>query len=186
MWHLTKNFGLSSLQLNDESVSSLEKLLSVADRIGAIADGAQRKLRYLVLIGTIASMSLATIAFSMDSPWWWNCLKVGLLLLPAFVWCVVLLVLNQLKEAPELVSQLVNDDNGLVENIQNFSLKEPDGLRGLFSTVRAFRQEEGFDVVFDTISGVGLIINPFFAFLAFFAMAILFVFILIAPFVMLF
>jgi hypothetical protein len=95
-------------------------------------------------------------------------------------------VLNQLKEAPELVSQLINDDDGLVENVQSFSLQEPDGLRGLFSTVRAFRQEEGFDVVFDTISGVGLIINPFFAFLAFLAMSLLFLFILIAPFVLLF
>lgn len=167
-------------------MSSLEKLLAVADRIGAIADGAQRKLRYFVFVGVLASSALAAIAFSIDSPWWWNTLKVGLLLLPAIIWCVVLLVLNQLKEAPELVSQLINDDDGLVENVQSFSLQEPDGLRGLFSTVRAFRQEEGFDVVFDTISGVGLIINPFFAFLAFLAMSLLFLFILIAPFVLLF
>jgi hypothetical protein len=166
-------------------LSSLDKLLAVAERIGSIADSTQRKCRYFVLIGAVASAVLAFYAFSIDSLWWWNALKMGVLLLPAIIWCVVLLVLNQLKEAPELISQLVNDDSGLVENIHNFSLKEPDGLRGLFSTVKAFKQEEGFEVVFDTISGIGLIINPFFAFLAFLAMTILFLFILIAPFVLL-
>ena len=158
----------------------------MAERIGRIADGIQAKLRWFVLIACLASAVLAVSVFSVDSSWWWNCLKIGVLSLPVMIWLLVLVVLNQLKAAPELVSELINDDNGVFENMNNFSLKEPDGLRGLLSTVKAFRQEDGFDTVFDTISGVGLIVNPFFVFLAFVAILVLFLFILIAPFVLLF
>lgn len=172
-------------------MTSLDRVVSVAERVGSIADGIQAKLRWFVLIAGMASSLLAIMAFNIDGSWWWNAIKVGLLLLPSLIWLLILLVLNQLKQAPELVSELVNDDNGVFENMDSFSLKEPDGLRGLFSTVKAFRQEDGFDTVFDTIGGIGLIVNPFFALLAFISIVILFLFILflfilIAPFVLLF
>lgn len=167
-------------------MSSVDNIIAVADRIGSIAESIHNKLRYFVVLGILASSVLAYYVFDGDSSWWWNTLKVGVLLAPAFIWLMVLLALRQLREAPELVSKLVNDDDGLFENINSFSLKEPSGLKGLVSTVRAFRQEDGLGAVFDTISGVGLMVNPFFLFLSFFALVVLFMFILIAPFVLLF
>lgn len=158
----------------------------VAQRIGSIADSLHNKLRYFVLLGALACALLAFAAFDIDSSWWWNALKVIAFMVPALIWFLVILVLKQLIETPELVSQSLHREDGLVQSMKSGSLQKPSGLRGLYSSVRAFQQEEGFEAVFDSISGIGLIINPFFAFIAFFALAVLFLFILIAPFVLLF
>jgi hypothetical protein len=107
-------------------------------------------------------------------------------MIPSLIWLLVLLVLKQLKETPDLVSQSLRSEDGFVQGIKNGSLEKPIGLRSLYSSVRAFRQEEGFEAIFDSIAGIGLIINPFFAVIAFLALALLFLFILIAPFVLLF
>lgn len=163
-----------------------ENIIKVSNRIGGIADSVQRKLKVFVFVGVVASAILAFKVFNIDAVWWWNIVKLSVVFLPALVWLMVLFVLNQLSEAPDLVSTLINDDDGLFENINSFSVKEPNGLRGLVSTLRAFRQEEGFETVFDTISGIGLMVNPVFALFAFFTLAILFMFILIAPLVLLF
>jgi hypothetical protein len=166
-------------------LSTSNRVIAVAERIGIIAESLHNKLRFFVLLGAGACMLLAFTAFDIDSPWWWNSVKVGMFMIPSFIWLLVLLVLKQLKETPELVSESLGGDDGLVQDLKSVSLDSPVGLRSLYSSVRAFRQEEGFEAVFDSISGIGLIINPLFAFIAFFAMAILFLFILIAPFVLL-
>ena len=167
-------------------MSSVERLTLVVNKIGEIANGLQRKLSYFVVLGLVASLALAWKAFTPESVFWWNALKCGVLLLPSLVWVIVWFVLDQLREAPNLVAELSHDENGVLANLGDFSLKEPEGLRGVFSTIKEFRKEEGFEVVFDTISGVALIANPLFAILAFLSMAVLMVLILITPFVLLF
>lgn len=167
-------------------MSASKQVEVVAQGIGSIADSLHRNLRYFVLLGALACALLAFTAFDIDSSWWWNALKVMVIMIPALIWLLVLMVLKQLVETPELVSQSLHSEDGFIQNLKNGSIEKPSGLRGLYSSVRAFQQEEGFEAVFDSISGIGLIINPLFAFIAFLAMAVLFLFILIAPFVLLF
>ena len=171
-------------------MSSKSNILSVAISIAEFADRAQNRLRWFVLVGGIACVALAITVFNPESTWWWNAFKVGVLMLPALIWVVVLWAFSQLTQAPELVSELITGDEDFIESQNRFSVNSsagrPIGLRSLFSAVRAFQQEEGFETVFDAISGISLIVNPFFALLAFLAMAVLFLFILIAPFIVLF
>lgn len=162
-----------------------EQLTLVVNKIGDIANGIQRKLRYFVVIGFAASSVLAWKVFNLESAIWWNAIKCGVLLLPALIWVIIWFVLDQLREAPELVAELSDDEDGVIANFENFSINEPEGLRGVFSTIKEFRKEDGFEVIFDTISCIGLIANPLFAVLAFFCAVVLVVLILITPFVML-
>jgi len=148
-------------------MNAKEQLTRVVDKIGDIANGLQSKLRCFVVVGLAASLALAWKVFSFDSTVWWNLLKCGAVLLPSLIWVLVWFVLNQLRDAPTLVSELAADENGVLANLNEFSLKEPNGLRGVFSTVRAFRKEDGLEVIFDAVSGVALIANPLFAVLAF-------------------
>lgn len=166
-------------------MQAIERLVQVVDKIGDIANALQSKLRYFVVVGGCASLALAWKVFSSESAVWWNVLKCGSVLMPAMVWVIVWVVLNQLREAPNLVAELASDENGVLASLTEFSIEEPKGLHGVFSTIRAFRKDDGLDVVFDTISGVALIANPLFAALAFLSMAVLSVLILITPLILL-
>jgi len=161
-----------------------EQLKRVLDRIADIANSLQTKLAYLLGIGVIASAALAWNFFSSESALWWNVVKCGLVVFPVVVWILIWFVLNQLRDAPSLITELANDDEGVFANLGDFSVKEPDGLRGIFSTIKEFRKEDGFDVIFDTISGIALIANPLFAILAFLSMVLLLILIVITPFVL--
>ena len=166
-------------------MTAIQQLTLVVNKIGDIANGLQSKLSYFIGIGLLASSALAWKLFSLESALWWNIIKCGVVLLPAVIWVIVWLVLNQLRDAPNLVAELASDENGVLANLNDFSLKEPNGLRGVFSTIREFRNEDGLEVVFDTVSGVALIANPLFAVLAFLSMAVLSLLIVITPFVLL-
>jgi len=158
-----------------------EKLTTVVGRIGEIAAGVQSKLRWFLAIGFIATLILLWQAYTPDGALWWNITKCGLISMPVLILGFVWSVLNQLREAPSLVAELTSDDKGLFANFDELSIREPNGLRGVFSTVAAFRREDGLSVVFDTIGGISLIANPVFALLAFIAMGLLLMLILIAP-----
>lgn len=168
------------------SASTKEKVIALVNRIGEIASKLLAKITWFVVAGLIASVGLAWELYSSDSALWWNIIKCGFVALPALIWAFVWFVLSQLRDAPELVANLAQDEDGVFSNLDEFSIKEPNGLRGVFSTLSAFSKEDGLSVIFDTIGGITLIANPVFAIIAFVAMAILFLLILIAPFVLLF
>lgn len=161
-------------------MSALDTVSNVVDQVAAIAAGIKRKLSYFVLFGLVATGYLAWSIYSPDSAAWWNALKCGALAIPALIWVFIWSVLAQLQQAPELVSQLMDDDDGLFANLEHLSLSEPQGLSGVFNTLREFKQEDGLSVVFETLSGVGLLANPVFAIFAFAASTVLFIFILVA------
>lgn len=171
---------------NTEAQSARARVVSLVNRIGEIAEGALAKITWFVVIGVLASGGIAWKLYSADSALWWNLIKCGLVLLPALIWALVWFVLSQLRAAPALVADLAQDDDGLLSNFDKFSLQEPNGLRGVASTLNEFRKEEGLSVIFDTIGGIALIANPLFAVVALLAMVGLFSLILIAPFVLLF
>ena len=165
-------------------------LTRVVNRIGDIANAVQAKIRFFVVVGLVASSALAWKAFSLESAIWWNVLKCGLLVLPVLIWLLVWFVLNQLRDAPNLVADLVREEDGVLASLSETGLsqrllKEPEGLPGVFRTIREFRRQDGLELVFDTISGVTLITNPLFVILVFLSMAILSVLIIITPFVLL-
>lgn len=162
------------------------RVVSLVSRIGEIAEGALAKITWFVVVGVLASGGIAWKLYSPDSALWWNLIKCSFVLLPALIWALVWFVLSQLRAAPELVAELAEDDDGLFSNLDKFSLQEPNGLRGVASTLNEFRKEDGLSVIFDTIGGITLIANPLFAMLALLAMVVLFLLILIAPFVLLF
>ena len=161
-------------------MSAAETLIKVVDRVAEIAAGVKRKLGYFVFVGVVASGFLSWLVYSAEAELWWNGLKAALIFIPAVVWMFIWSVLNQLQDAPVLVSQLVADDEGLFSNFDELSLSEPNGLSGVFSTLRAFRKEDGLEVVFDTLGGVTLLANPLFAIFAFANWVILFMLTMVA------
>lgn len=167
-------------------MSAIDTVYRVVERVADIAGSVKRKLSYFVIVGLAATVYLAWLVYSPDSSLGWNVFKWGVLAIPALVWAFVWSVLAQLQEAPALVSQLVEDDDGVFSNLESLSLSEPKGLSGVFSTLREFRQEDGLSTVFETLSGIGFLANPLFAIFAFAALAILFTFILIALAILIF
>ena len=162
-----------------------ETLSQLIDRIADIANSVQTKLNWFLGFGVVASAVLVRELYSNESALWWNTVKCGLVVLPVLVWVGVWLVLNQLREAPQLVAELANDDEGVFANLSDLNLKEPNGLRGVYRTIREFREEDGLDVIFDTLSGIALIANPLFFIAAFLSIILISMLIIIAPFMLL-
>ena len=163
-----------------------QRLTELLEQIAEIADGTQQTIRYMVLAGVLATAYLGWKVYTPESALWWNLTKCGLLALPCLIWLFVWGVLSQLKQAPELVTELVSQEDGVFQNLSDLSLDKKQGVRSLFSTLRAFKQEEGLELVFDTIGGITLLANPFFAILALLAALALIGIILIVPFVLIF
>ena len=161
------------------------EIVEIFDRLAALGASLQRKLSWLLGFAMSASVYLAWAAYSQHSYLWWNIAKCMIILLPVLIWWVIWAILGQLREAPELASALANEQNGLLTNLQTARLSDKSGVRGLFSTLNAFRQHEGLNVVLDTVGSVGLLVNPLFAILAFIMLVILFIFILITPILLL-
>jgi len=107
-------------------------------------------------------------------------------MVPALVWCFVWNVLGGLQQTPTLISSLASQEEGVVSNVQSLSLQKKEGLRSLFDTLRAFRNQEGLEVVMNTIGGLALLANPVFVAFTFLCMAILLLFMVIAPVALLF
>ncbi|RBP51632.1 hypothetical protein DFR28_1021064 [Arenicella xantha] len=152
----------------------------IVERVGMIADSIVRKITWFVVLGVFATLYLAWNLYSAESALWWNVLKCGVIALPALLWAFVWLVLSQLRDAPSQVAGLMDADNELMLNLKSVTVGESRGLRGLFSTLNALRKEDGLSAIFDTIGGVTLLANPFFALLALVMMAVLGLLILIA------
>ena len=111
-----------------------------------------------------ASLGLQMISYS-DSTWWWVLLAL-MLGLPLLIWMLVWYSLSQLRQAPELVSTLAEQPNGVLSSLSDMDSVRQEGLRGLYQTVRLFREQDGMDTVIDSIGGAAVLANPFFALLA--------------------
>ena len=158
-----------------------EFLQGVAD----VAEGVKRKLGWFLLVGLIASSSLAVQAYSPSSALWWNAIKCGLLMLPALLIAYIWNALGQLQEAPELAANLASSDDGLLGTLQSSGLSRKSAVTGLFGTLRTLRKEEGLGVVMDTIGNVTLLANPLVALIAFIMIVVLILMIMIAPLLLL-
>ena len=161
------------------------EIVEAFNALAELGASLQRKLSWLLGVGMLASASLAWAAYSQHSYLWWNIAKCMTILLPVLIWLIVWVILGQLREAPELAASLASEDDGVLANLQAMNLRDKRSLRGLFGTLRTFRQQEGLSVVLDTIGSVGMLANPLFAILAFIMLVILFIFILIAPILLL-
>lgn len=161
------------------------ELVEFLERIAAAANSLQRKLSWLLGTGLACSGILAWQAFSPESTLWWNIVKCGFLMLPALLWLFVWSMLGQLREAPALASTLADREDSIFNNIKESGLSEAVSVRSIFSTLKAFRQEEGLSVVLDTIGNVSLLANPLFVIIALIMMVIMFFFILMTPFFLL-
>ena len=162
------------------------EISKVIEQIAETARGAQRGIRYFLFAGLSASAYIAWQVYAVDSPIWWNILKCGLVLAPAMIWVFLWLVLLQLQEAPELVSELAHQPEGLFNNLHELSLTQTKGLRGIFNSLKAFRQEEGLSVILETIAGISLLANPLFAIVALICAMILIGLMIIVPILIIF
>ncbi len=144
----------------------LDRIASLFERIAGIAHSLQRKLGWFLLFALLALVILALDLVALDASWWWNSLVLAVLAVPWLVWGFIWIVLGQLQDAPDLASNILKDQDGVLANLDDFNIREPNGLRGLASTIKQFRQHDGFETVFDTISGIGLLINPVFLIVA--------------------
>ena len=148
-------------------------IMDVRDEVGGFlqviadfADGFQKRVGWLVGIGLVFSLLLAYDFYSAESAWWWNAMKCGTVLLPALVWLLVWQLLGQLQEAPKMAAELVNQDQGLVDNLRLTYINEGVGVRSAFQALNQIRSHGGLDVMLETMGSVTLLINPVFALFA--------------------
>ena len=147
-------------------MSIFESVIVVFDRIGGIAETVFKRVRILLLFALLAAIYLASQLYALESPWWWNLVKILAPVFPVLVWGFVLALLNQIKQAPGVARELISDDDGLLHNLADLDLKQVSSLRGAYTTLKRIRGEESLGEVMETISGVGVLLNPFFLVLA--------------------
>ena len=147
-------------------MSIFESVIVVFDRIGGIAETVFKRVRILLLLALLAAIYLASQFYAPESPWWWNLVKFIGPVFPVLVWGFVLTLLSQIKQAPDVARELISDDDGLLHNLADLDLKQVSSLRGAYTTLKRIRGEESLGEVMETISGVGVLLNPFFLVLA--------------------
>ncbi len=167
-------------------MSAIDHIVSAFERIGAVATGLRKWLNYFLLPALVASIYLAVKAYSAESALWFNALKCGLLMLPVLVWAIIWFVLGQLREAPQVASNLMQDKDRIQQHFSTLDLKQATSFRGAYRTLKTLREQEGLEEVMGAIAGVSLLVNPLFALLALVAFFVLFVFVLAAFVVMMF
>lgn len=163
-----------------------QELVDFFTAIASFADRLQRRLAWFLGICLVASLGLAWHAYSAVSPLWWNVVKCGLLLLPILVWAGIWLMLSQLQEVPELAANFAARDDYALNNISPDAVANKTGLLTLFSTIREIRNNESLAAIAESIGSVTLLANPIFAIFAFLMLVILFLLVIIAPFLLLF
>lgn len=153
---------------NVDNLSSREKaqqqFILVVKRIAMIAGSTQTVLSYFLGVGCLATVYLVWLSYSPESAIWWAVLKGVLLVWPVLVLAFAWSVLGQLSEVPESAAKLNQDTRAAYSGMKEIKVREPKGLRGMFSVLNTFRREGSYDVIFDTVGGISLLLNPFFLF----------------------
>ena len=162
-----------------------EDITAILQQLAAFAAAFQRKLSWFIGAGMLASSLLVWMAYSADSSLWWNAVKCGAIMLPSLIWCFIWSLLGQLREAPVLAAALASRKDGVIAAFNDAGPQEKMGVHRVFSTLRAFRDEQGLGIVLDTIGNVTLLGNPLFAAFAFIMIAVLLLFIMITPLILL-
>lgn len=140
------------------------QLITVVKRIASIAGATQHALSYFLGVGGVATLYLIWQAYSPESGLWWNGLKCVLLVWPALLLVFVWIVLGDLSDVPESVAKLNQDTRTAYSGMKDVKIREPKGLRGMFRVLNTFRREGSLSVIFDTVGGVSLLLNPLFLF----------------------
>lgn len=148
------------------NMSVIDHIVKVFEKIGAFAAGLRRRLSYLLALSLSCYGYLAFQLCTPDSALWWNLIKCGVFALPLLVWGAVWFVLGQLRDAPETASGLVAGKDNILQHFSSLDEQKVSGVRGVYGTLKMLSEQEGLEDVMDTISGVGLLINPLFALLA--------------------
>lgn len=141
-----------------------QQAVSVIKKVSSIAGATQKGLSYVLGVGGLATAYLVWLWYSPQSDLWVNIFKCALLTWPALVLGFAWTVLGQLSEVPESAAKLNQDTRTAYAGIKEVKLREPKGLRGMFSVLNSFRREGSLGVVFDTVGGISLLLNPFFLF----------------------
>ncbi len=147
-------------------MSVVGSILTLFERIGSLAEVLHHRLSYLLSSAAIACAYLVVKVYSVDSVWWWNLIKCSAFVLPILIWGTVWFVLGQLRDAPEAASNLVAGKEGVLQHFSALKAEQATGVKSAYSTLKMLSKQDGLEEVIDTISGVGLLISPVFAFMA--------------------
>lgn len=167
-------------------MSAVDHIVGAFERVGSVADGIQRGLGYFLILSASASFYLAYQAYSFDSAVWWNVIKCVVLCLPALVLMLVWFVLGQLRDSPETVKTLIQDKDRVFQHFSDMNLDEAKSTKGAYRTLKTLAQQDGLEEVMETVSGVGLLLNPLFFVISIFAIFALIALMLTALVVMIF
>ena len=147
-------------------MSVLDQIQSLFEKIGYVAEGMRRKLGYFLLLGLAASIYTASVVYSAESFLWWNVIKCLIVMLPSLVLLCIWIILGQVRQAPEVASNLLDDRDEILQGFTELEVSNVTSLTGAYGALKTLRQQEGLEDVMEAISGVGILINPLFALLA--------------------
>lgn len=153
-----------------------EVLLAIA----RLAGNLNRKLSIFALVGLIASGYIVCLIYSSEMNLVWNFMICGLVLLPISIIVIVWRTLANLSDAPSHLSTLFNKNRRITSTLKSVR-ENPKNIRGLISTIRIIRNQEGLEESFSSIGGVTLLINPLFLLITFLSIVTVSILIILAP-----
>ena len=157
------------------------------DRVAAVAGAIKRLVRWIAITALLAFLALAVKFFDPINAGLGSYVLLGLLLIPTLICGFFYYTVSQLTEAPaEFEALLADESNSLdsvVKQFSNLDVKEPSGLFSLFSSVRQLKNSDGAEDLFDLLSGIALLSNPFFVMLVLASLAISVIALMLTPLV---
>ena len=163
------------------------EFIQTFDKAAAIAQAIKGKIVWFVLLGLLASAYLSYLLYTPESEFWWNICKAVLVFLPVLIWLLLIYLLTQIQQVPELVKVLSYQKDNAMSVVQDFVGGEKGfKFRNLFSLIRSVESQDGFDEVMEATAGITLLVNPFFMLLTFIAGVLIFALILVAILILLF
>jgi len=160
--------------------------INTVKRISSIAGGINGWLTYVLYVGAAATVYLMWLLFSIESVWWWNAIKCGLVSVPVLIVWFFWSILAQLSEVPESTDKFGKDSKQLYADIKQTDDPQMQGFRGMLRALNNYRKEGSLFVMFDTVSGIAMLVNPFFLVMVCLSFVMLFMFTLIALLIVLF
>jgi len=167
------------LSLGQQILEPLKGAANVANKM-------KRIVFCFCAVSLLAGIIFITKLLSLDLGVTWNLVVSSVAILPVMVLLFIWMTLNNFSRAPQVVLMLIEQEEDAQISVTSLNVKKPQGIRSLITMAKKIREEDGLNIVADTIGGIAIFTNPIFWLLASVCVMLLVLLIVTAPFFLIF
>ena len=169
-----------------------KEISELIDSIANQANSIRRKAFFYLAFGITSAFFIGWHWVNMDQQTVWIVVKVIILALPILIWFLFCHVTKQLIELPqafEMLEEAGQEGIALIQGLShssNTKNQSKAGMSKIFQLVKMLRNPEIFEFVIDSVKGIAILMNPLLLFALLASSVVIFLYALIALFLLIF